>query len=866
MATIGNVTIRIGATAKQLEYDLKRAENALKRSVSNMQGLGNRLSLGVTLPLGLAGASAFKMASDVEESLNKVRVAFGQSSGEVEKFADTTLESFGIARGSALDMSALFGDMATSMGLPQSEAAKLSTSLVGLAGDLASFKNISLSEVQTALSGIFTGETESLKRLGIVMLEANLQAYALEQGITKSYKSMTQAEKVALRYQYILTQTKNAQGDFARTSDGAANQMRIFQESLKELGASLGQVLLPVITPIIQKLNEWLKAFKELSPETKKTIVVVAALAAALGPALTIFAQMYSAIGKIQIAFTLLRSGLAAGKFVALLNPIGLSVAAIGAAVYVIAKNWDEVSRKLKIAANFFIDLYNNSIAVRGVVEGISFVFKSFIDYLGLLGRLFEDLITLDFSGMRRSFDNFMDKTLANAKKAIIQTFAPEPVEKFDTAIKNTFKDLTKLKGFENVLNVKPIVNTEPIGVLAPQSTTFEANITGGAKVKDLNEQIKDLKENIDKLSIAYSKKPSAGLLDQLNKQIDQLKAKESILKNAEALTERLLNGQSGTIEVLPKLNFSGALQTLKDFATRTSETIRTETKKGLLDGLTVEYSESGFSQFFSDLRKDLSNTQRQFDDGIISGLEKNAQQFDTLKGKLTELGKNGFGKLSPEVLAVKSELDKLGGFAGFSSLVQGVDKVVGALGAVSGVVNGVIGAFQGLFDNQIANIDARQQKEIEAINNSALNEEQKAKRISEAEKKYDKERRAIQRKQAIANKASSIFSATVSMFQGIASALALGPVGLPLLPLIKALGLANIAAIAAAPIPALAIGTDYVKNDGMAYLHKGEAVVPADVAGGGFSRQNGQLYSVVRGNDLWLISERNKALAQRLR
>lgn len=866
MATIGNVTIRIGATAKQLEYDLKRAENALKRSVANMQGLGNRLSLGVTLPLGLAGASAFKMASDVEESLNKVRVAFGKSSGEVEKFASTTLDMYGIARGTALDMSGLFGNMATSMGYTQGEAAKLSTSLVGLAGDLASFNNVPLDQVQTALQSIFTGETEPLRRFGINMLEAQLEAFALAKGIDKSVKSMTDAEKIALRYQFVLERTKNSQGDFARTSDGAANQMRTFQESLKELGASLGQVLLPVITPIVQKLNEWLKAFKELSPETKKTIVIIAGLAAALGPALTIFAQMYSAIGKIQIAFTLLRSGLAAGKFVALLNPIGLSVAAIGVAVYVIAKNWDEVSRKLKIAANFFIDLYNNSIAVRGVVEGISFIFKSFIDYLGLLGRLFEDLITLDFSGMRRSFDNFMDKTLVNAKKAIIQTFAPEPIEKFDTAIKNTFKDLTKLKGFENVLNVKPVVNAEPIGVLAPQSTSFEANITGGAKVKDLNEQIKDLKENIDRLSIAYSKKPSSGLLEQLNKQIDQLKAKEGILKNAEALTERLLNGQSGTIEVLPELNFSGALQTLKDFATRTSETIRTETKKGLLDGLTVEYSESGFSQFMSELRQDLSNTQRQFDDGLISGITKTAQDFDLLKGRLDNLTKNGFGKLSPEVIAVKSELDKVGGFTGFSNLVQGVDKVVGALGAVSGVVNTVIGSFQSLFDSQIAKIDARQQREIEAINQTAITDEAKQKRILDAEKKYDKERRAIQRKQAIANKASAIFQATVAMFKGITEALAIPIVGIGLAATIGALGAANIAAIAGTPIPALAIGTDYVKNDGMAYLHKGEAVVPADVAGGGFSRQSGQLYSVVRGNDLWLISERNKALAERLR
>ena len=128
-------------------------------------------------------------------------------------------------------MASLFGDMGTSMGLPTDAAAKMSMSLTGLAGDLASFKNLSLDEVQTALAGVFTGETESLKRLGIVMTETNLDAYALANGFGKTTNEMTQAEKVQLRYAYIMEMTKNAQGDYARTADGTANSIRTFQES-----------------------------------------------------------------------------------------------------------------------------------------------------------------------------------------------------------------------------------------------------------------------------------------------------------------------------------------------------------------------------------------------------------------------------------------------------------------------------------------------------------------------------------------------------------------------------------------------------------------------------------------------------------
>ena len=126
-------------------------------------------------------------------------------------------------------MAALFGDMATSMGYSQDAAAQMSMALVNLAADLASFKNIGIDQASTALKSIFTGETESLKELGVVMTQANLEAYALAEGYTTAYTAMDQAQQVAVRYQYVLANTQNAQGDFARTSDSTANQLRIFR-------------------------------------------------------------------------------------------------------------------------------------------------------------------------------------------------------------------------------------------------------------------------------------------------------------------------------------------------------------------------------------------------------------------------------------------------------------------------------------------------------------------------------------------------------------------------------------------------------------------------------------------------------------
>jgi hypothetical protein len=373
--TIGGVSIQIGANPAELYKGLAKAERALKKSGENFKAIGSQLSIGLSAPLAVLSGAAFKMASDFDESLNKVRVAFGSSSADVEAFGETTLRTIGLAKGSALEMAALFGDMATSLGLPQGEAAKLSASMVTLAGDLASFKNISVAEAQTALTGIFTGETESLKRLGVVMLDSTLQAFALTQGITKQYKEFTQAEKVQLRYAYVMESTKNAQGDFQRTAGGAANQMRTFQESVKELSTSFGQILLPVFTPIITKVNELLQAFNGLTTGQKQTIVIFAGIAAAIGPVLVVVGQLitsYGAVigaikGVINIA-PLLGRAMTIG-----LGPISVALVAIAGLVYLIVDNWDLVSAKLK-------DVYKEFIGVRIAVNYVVVLVKSVYD------------------------------------------------------------------------------------------------------------------------------------------------------------------------------------------------------------------------------------------------------------------------------------------------------------------------------------------------------------------------------------------------------------------------------------------------------------------------------------------------------
>lgn len=279
--------------------DLKSAASKLDKFSSKASSIGNTLTLGVTTPILGAGLASFKYASDLEENLNKTEVAFKENSDEVIEWSKTTLKQYGLSQSTALNMASTWGDMGTSMGIPLDTATEMSKTLVGLSADLASFKNISIDRAQTALNAVYTGETESLKELGVVMTEANLEAYAMAKGTEKSYKEMDQAEKVSLRYQYVLDKTQNSQGDFARTSDSAANQMRIAQESAKELAAEFGKKLLPAGTKILEFANDLLDSFNNLDDGTQNLIISIAGIAAAAGPATKLLGGITGVAGKV---------------------------------------------------------------------------------------------------------------------------------------------------------------------------------------------------------------------------------------------------------------------------------------------------------------------------------------------------------------------------------------------------------------------------------------------------------------------------------------------------------------------------------------------------------------------------------------
>jgi phage-related protein len=299
---VGDVTIRTAdaiAGLNNVENATTRVGGMMDRAGQSMQAFGMKMAMVTTVPiLGFLGASV-KSASDLGESVSKTGYVFGKNSDEILKWSDTTLKSMGLSKATALDMAATYGDMGSSMGLSGRQATDMSKGLVKMTADMASFKNLKPAEIHTALSAVFTGETESLKRLGVVMTETNLVEFARKEGITKSMKEMSQAEKVQLRYNYVMAMTKNSTDDFSRTQDSTANQMRIFTEGIKELQTKLGAVLLPVVTKVISIFNGLMGKLMDMNPHMTKVVVVVGLIVSAIAPLIIIAGALVSAIGAI---------------------------------------------------------------------------------------------------------------------------------------------------------------------------------------------------------------------------------------------------------------------------------------------------------------------------------------------------------------------------------------------------------------------------------------------------------------------------------------------------------------------------------------------------------------------------------------
>lgn len=236
-------------TTQHVEKQTSRIKNALKKI-----GAAVAVVFSVAAIVNF-GKSCVQLGSDLAEVQNVVDVTFGSMSSSVNAFANDAIEQFGLSETMAKKYMGTYGAMAKAFGFGIQQTYDMSAAITGLTGDVASFYNLSTDEAYTKLKSIFTGETESLKDLGVVMTQTALDQYALNNGFGRTTAKMTEQEKVMLRYQFVMSQLSDASGDFARTSGGWANQVRVLSLRFDQLKATIGQGLINALTPVIRVIN-----------------------------------------------------------------------------------------------------------------------------------------------------------------------------------------------------------------------------------------------------------------------------------------------------------------------------------------------------------------------------------------------------------------------------------------------------------------------------------------------------------------------------------------------------------------------------------------------------------------------------------
>ncbi len=372
MGLIGELVVKITGNTAALNKSIDSTQRRLQKLSQSALRLGKTLSLSLTLPIVALGAVLAKAASNAEETQAKFDKVFGEFAKDTEQWAKDYSKS--VNRGVVENLRFLSSvqDLFVPLGFARGEAAEMAKSVVKLATDIASFNNLPTKDVLRDIQGAMVGMHITVRKYGVLLNEATINQELLNIGIEGGIKAATDAEKVQARLNLIMKGSADAAGDALRTVDSFANQMRGLAADAGDLAESLGALLLPTLKDIIKVIRDWLQAFLALDDNTKKTILTIAALVAAIGPAIFIFGALLKAVIALKIAM------------VALAGPIGLVGIAITGIVVAIVL----VSRRIR-------ELRDDSDLLTAGLEG---TLKTVEDYTRSLEILEERLGGLDDS------------------------------------------------------------------------------------------------------------------------------------------------------------------------------------------------------------------------------------------------------------------------------------------------------------------------------------------------------------------------------------------------------------------------------------------------------------------------------------
>lgn len=266
IAAFSNIGKNIKASSASIGSFFSRIKNGFSSQRKLSSGFGGIASKLTKLVIGVNAAkgafnglkSAMDYSSNLTEVQNVVDVGFGKYKSKIEDLAKTSIQDYGMSELTAKQIAGRFQAMGTAVGFSQKKMSGMSVELTKLSADMASFYNEDQEKIAKSMQSVFTGTTQPLRKYGIDLTQATLQEWAHKHGIDANIKSMSQAEKTMLRYQYVISQTGAAQGDFARTSNTWANQTRMLKQNFQQLGSTIGQIAINAFKPFVKAMNNTL--------------------------------------------------------------------------------------------------------------------------------------------------------------------------------------------------------------------------------------------------------------------------------------------------------------------------------------------------------------------------------------------------------------------------------------------------------------------------------------------------------------------------------------------------------------------------------------------------------------------------------
>jgi hypothetical protein len=639
MATIDPILVQIKADVSQLKAGLAQAESAIKgldgnvkTATTGMTNFASKLkSVGAAMGIAFAGTQVASFAKDsvmaasnMAESLSKVKIVFGQGSDAVIKFGEDAANNLGMSNQAALEAAGTYGNLFQAFGLGQGQAQTMSTSLVQLAADMASFNNTSVDDAILALRSGLSGETEPLKKFGVALSDVRLKTEAMSMGLIKNTsQALTPAAKAQASYALIMKDTILAQGDYARTADGTANTMKTLQAKIADAKVALGEGLLPVFRALLKVLEigviPALKAVGKFMKENKEAVAVF----------ITVLAAGATAWGVYTLAVKLSKLTMESFNKVVKANAIGLIITAVALLAAGVVMLWkkSETFRKLVIDIG------------KAGVQAIGFVIR----IVGDLVTAFMKLVTGPMRLFLKGMSLLGNDAAKNALKAIdgaIQNTG----EFFDSAAKKVESYGAALDKLNAKKSTNPVQKGDYLGGSSgkpPVGGGIDPNAAKETAAKE-KKRLSEIKANQKKLDTEYKdlaklEEKKAKLIDDYAKDVAKrnLKYEEDVVKAKENYAKRVL-------EIEKDYN-KQILDATRDAANKRKEIVQQSIDR--LRDVFRSASALDVGKMFADLLKGEDPTQATAGT-LVDKFKKQLEDVKALAANATALANKGFSQV----------------------------------------------------------------------------------------------------------------------------------------------------------------------------------------------------------------------------